>query len=248
MPTFISVVRDFDMYEKFMRSNTNCAEASFIAFDNRGNNVAIPVRYNSFLDSYNYSNESWFVFCHEDFEFLENLVPILCQLNKERLYGVVGGRRVGFAGFGMQVVYGNMSERNRNGGDEEWLPGRKIKSSVKVEALDCCCLMVHSSLVNKYNLRFDESLSYDFYVEDFCAMAKIGYGICSYVYPINSCHHSGSKPSDRYFRHLPYLAKKYPNNCFIGTISYFGTPRWQKRFQDVVWSLVKRVFMVRHKL
>ena len=238
MITFVSVVRAFDMYEKYVRSNHNNICADFVAFDNRSDNLPISVRYNMFLDHYEYSNASWFVFCHEDFELLENIGSILSSLDKGSLYGVVGGARRGFAGFGMQVIYGNMMEISRNSGGEEWLTGKKITKPVEVEAFDCCCLIVHSSLIKMYSLRFDEQLLFDCYVEDFCAAARLNYGIRSYVYPIQCCHHSGSKPSERLYRHLPYLKHKYPRNFFVGTITYFGTPSWQKKLQDKVLKVL----------
>ena len=235
----ISVVRDFNMFDKCIRNNLNCSGMSFHIYDNRKENKPIPICYNNFLEQYDYSNDSWFVFCHEDFELQENISVFINGLDKKSLHGVVGGRRKGLCGFGMQVIYGNMMEKNRDGSGEAWFPGRFVSKPVVVEAFDCCCLMVHSSLVEKYNLRFDENLYFDFYVEDFCAMAKVKSSILSYVLPVKCCHHSGSKATERLYRHLPYLAQKYKKNCFVGTLTYFGTPNWQKRLQDKMMSWLR---------
>ena len=234
----ISAVRDFSMFNKCVRNNQNCTGVRFHVFDNREENKPIPVCYNSFLEQYDYSTDSWFVFCHEDFELREKLSELVDNFDKRFLHGVVGGCRKGLCGFGMQVIYGNMIEVNRDGSGVAWYPGRFVSRPLVVEAFDCCCLIVHSSLVKKYNLRFDENVYFDFYVEDFCAMAKVKYRILSYVHPVKCCHHSGSKATERFYRHLPYLEKKYPKNCFVGTLTYFGTPTWQKRLQDKMMRLL----------
>ncbi len=233
--SFVSVVRDFAMYKKCIEGNP-FVKAELSTIDNRTENFPIPVCYNRFLDRYDYSRDSWFVFCHEDFELREDISALLDSWDRNSLHGVVGGVRKGFCGFGMQRVYGNMTETNRVG-EAEWNPAVKIKSPVEVEAFDCCCLVVHSSLVAKHHLRFDPNLLFDLYVEDFCAAAKVGYGIRSIVEPVECCHHSGSRATERLYRHLPYLKRKYPKNCFVGTIVYFGTPSWQKRIQDCVMKL-----------
>ena len=235
----VSVVRDMAMYRRCLEDNRYCKGLILFPFDNRECNNPIPVCYNRFLDEYDYAKESWFIFCHEDFEFQEDIILQLRRFDKDSLHGVVGAARKGFAGFGMQVIYGNMTEINRDGSGAEWSPGRKICLPVEVETFDCCCLIVHSTLVQKHGLRFDENLLFDLYVEDFCAMAKVKDGIRSYVHPVKCCHHSGSMATDRLLRHLPYLKEKYPNNCFVGTLAYFGTPSWQKRLQDRVVSAIR---------
>jgi len=238
--TAISVVRDFDAYEKYVSKNDCCRGMSFSPFDNRSGNAPVPVLYNRFLDGYDYSKEAWFVFCHEDFELQEDASALFANLDKSRLYGAAGSARRGFGGFGMQVMYGNMTECSRNGGATQWNVGKMVSKPVEVETFDCCCLIVHSSLVAKYALRFDERLLFDLYVEDFCASAKVAHGIRSFVVPLKCCHHSGSRATDRLYRHLPYLKDKYPKNCFIGSCTYFGTPSWQKKLQDRIIGILRK--------
>lgn len=239
MITYISVVRDFEMYDNLVRTNRNCADAEYVCFDNRVENKAIPVRYNEFLDSYDYSKESWFVFCHEDFEFLEPIAPCLESAEKNNLYGQVGAIRYGAFGFGMQTIVGNLFCVDRNGVGPMTELGMRIKKNTRTETFDCCCLMVHSSLVEKFRLRFDEKLLFDFYVEDFCASAFVNFGILSYVMPIRACHHSSSTATERLFRHLPYLEAKYPRHCFVSTLVYFGRFTWKKRLQDKIMYFVR---------
>ena len=241
--TIVTVVRDWEMYEKLVRDNTCCKGARFVPFDNRLINQPIPIRYNNFLDSYDYSQESWFVFCHEDFEFQENVLEITHKLSKEALYGPIGHLRSGILGFGIQKVRGQIKIMKKNASSQQsWLIGRNLRKPALVETFDCCCVIVHSSLIRKYCLRFDERLEFDMYVEDFCAAANMRYKIPSYVVQMNVCHHSDAVATNRLWRHLPYLAEKYKTRCFTGTLTYFGTPSWQKRLQDTVWSFVNRLF------
>ena len=46
---FISVVRDFDLYNRVIVNNPHLGDAQKIAYDNRAENRPIPTRYNEFL-------------------------------------------------------------------------------------------------------------------------------------------------------------------------------------------------------
>ena len=232
---FISVVRDFDLYNRVIANNPNLGDAQKIAFDNRAENRPIPARYNEFLDGYDYSKPAWFVFCHEDFEPLESLEPLLEGLSPVSVYGTIGCKPFWLLGLGVHVNLGIMMECRWDGAGSPWVCGKSwgCKWRPRVDTVDCCCLIVHSSLVEKFHLRFDENLSFNLYVEDFCAMARVKHGVRCRVLPFRSLHHSGSPTTGRLYRHLPYLAKKYPRNCFCGTCAYFGAMpslmRWWRR-------------------
>lgn len=245
---FITVVRNHAMYDKYVRLNKNCKEATFVFFDNNIRNMPIPFHYNNYLDSYDYSDDAWFVFCHEDFEFLENPRRILRGLDKNVLYGPIGHIRVGLLGFGVQSARGEVRVTKK---DEDtfksWKIGRRLTKPTKVETFDCCCLMVHSSLVKRLKLRFDEKLEFDMYVEDFCAMAHQRGNVSSYAVQMEVCHHSDAVATDRLWRHLPHLAEKYKNHCYTGTLTYFGAPSWQKQLQDFLVALIRRVFCKKDK-
>lgn len=239
MNHIVTVVRDFSMYERCLKKNPRLGEFCLEAIDNRVENQPVPVLYNRFIGNIDPEDDGWIVFCHEDFEIMDNLVAKLQGCDKNVLYGAVGSARRGLLGFGMQVVYGNMLETQRNDFGKIWQPGRTIANPTLVETFDCCCLIVHSSLIRRYDLRFDEALEFDLYVEDFCASAMVTHGIRSIVLPFSCCHHSGSQGTERLTRHLSYLKGKYPNNSFAGTIAYFGTPSWQKRFQDSIMNRLR---------
>ena len=232
----ISVVRDWATYDKYVAQNQNLLGWSREALDNSEENLPIPVRYNAFLDGYDYSKPAWLVFCHEDFEFEENIAGKLNGLDKGRLYGPVGSKRGGFCGIGMQRVLGQIKACAKDGSKLR-VDGVPTKFFTEVDTFDCCCLIVHSSLVEKFHLRFDPILEFDLYVEDFCALANVNHGVKSVVLPFVACHHSDSRATGRLYRHLPYLKKKYPHNCFCGTCAYFGAPPLLMRLED--WLLKK---------
>ena len=178
MKTIITVVRDFDMYNKCIGHNQNCANMNHVFLNNRNSNRPIPVLYNEFIDKYEYVNESWFIFCHEDFELLQTVE--FQDLRKDALYGVVGCKRKGVLGFEKQVFCGCIEECKRHGDGSKWIVGNAVFEPTEVDTFDCCCLIVHSSLVKRYRLRFDENLAFDLYVEDFCATSKwSGFVLCS---------------------------------------------------------------------
>ena len=83
----ISVVRDFQLYERLFSNNQNLKSCELKPIDNRTENHGIPTRYNEFLDSFDYSKPAWFVFCHEDFEFREPIIQLLSSCSKDILYG-----------------------------------------------------------------------------------------------------------------------------------------------------------------
>lgn len=218
---FITVTRDHTLYRRLFKTIDS---KSCQTFDNTHSNAPIPKRYNEFLDGYDYSKPSWFVFCHEDFEFQESIEPLLQELPADALYGPIGCARKGIFPFRHQAFLGQLTEQNRDGTGKPWQVGQPVPVLTPVETFDCCCLIVHSTLIEEHHLRFDEELAFDLYVEDFCAMAKVKHGIQSRILPFKATHHSGSKPTERLYRHLPYLATKYPDRDFCASCTYFGTP------------------------
>ena len=238
----VSVVRNWGIYDKLVRTNANCKGAEFVSIDNCVTNKPIPVRYNEFLDSYNYSHDAWFIFCHEDFEFLEDPHVLLRNKDMNVLYGPIGHIRVGVLGFGVQSTRGSIKLMRKNDTSfHTWVIGHSVSRPTLVDTFDCCCIIVHSSLVRKHGLRFDECLEFDMYVEDFCAAAIEYHRIPSYVIQMDACHHSDAVATERLWRHLPYLEEKYKRRYFTGTLTYFGTPNWQKRLQDFIVSHFRKL-------
>ena len=222
----VSVVRDFALYRSCLAENPCLSDCEKVAYDNREENMPIPVRYNRFLDSLSSQTPpAWLVFCHEDFEPQEPLSPLLGTLDPDCLWGPVGAYRQSFGGLGRQRIVGSLAAAQK-----------KVPRGFTVDTFDCCCLIVHTSLIEKFHLRFDEELAFDLYVEDFCASAKTRYGIPSKILPFKAVHHSDSKPTGRLYRHLPYLQAKYPHNLFTATCTYFGTQPPLMRLQRKLLS------------
>ena len=199
--TFVSVVRDSQMYDRLVRNNPNNAGAKFVVYDNSVENSTIPSRYNSFIGSFDYSNPDWFVFCHEDFQFLEPLEPLLLGLPRDSIYGVFGAK-LRVPGVGLQI------DSCKDGSDMSFR-GVPVKCPTSVDTVDCACLVVHSSLVAQYGLRFDENLTYDLYTEDFGIYAREKFGIDTKVIPVRTHHYSYGSIQPRFYSQLSYLNGKY---------------------------------------
>jgi hypothetical protein len=200
---FVTVVRDHAMYARLVRDNPNNAGGEFVAFDNIAENLSVTVRYNSFLDSWEYSREAWFVFVHEDYEFLEPVGPLLANADRRCIYGTCGARSTRP---GDDVVWALNSNRD---GTNLGLYGRPFPGTPTVLTADCNCLMVHSSLVREFSLRFDEKLTFDLYAEDFEIAAFERFGIPTKILGVANHHYSFGNIAPRFFVQRRYLMDKY---------------------------------------
>jgi len=181
----ISVVRDYQMYDTCVRSNPFANCYTVCPLDNTRENKTVPVRYNEFLNSYDFSNPAWLVFCHEDFELKQAVDPLLEPLDTNVLYGPIGART-----------------------DVRW---------------------------------FDENLSFDLYIEDFCISAKENHGVPSQVLAVECQHWSGGAVRERYYHQEAYLNKKYPHCCYTGTSSYsIGEPGFARKLNEAMKRSIRR--------
>lgn len=196
----VSVVRDFGLYNRLVRENPCLSGCELYADDNNQSNVAITRRYNAHLNVLN-RKEGWIVFCHEDFEFLDSLKEKLENLERGAIYGIAG---VDFNGVSQGLTLN--SEKDGSG---LTVTGRPFSSAKLVSTLDCMCVIVHSDLIRKTCLRFDENLLFDMYVEDFCATAHERFGVPSYVLPIRTQHYSWGCVGDRFNAAYKYVAEKF---------------------------------------
>ncbi len=236
--TIITPVLDFAMYEKCIANNPNLTATKEIALDNRKDNEYISVIYNRFLDNYDYSIPSWFVFCHEDFQPIENIGTRICSLQKDAIYGPIGSRLAKRSsvfipgGLWQTELVGEITESDKSGNEAHKL-GMPVAENTIVDTLDCQCLIMHSSLIAQFKLRFDTNLSFDLYVEDFCASAKLNHGILSRIIPLQCRHWSRGSIADRFHLQRDYLFRKYPKSEFASTTGYsIGAGRTRmRRFQ-----------------
>ncbi len=201
----ISVVRDFAMYDACVKNNSFFTGAELFPFDNRTENKGVSARYNEFLDAYDYSRPDWLMFCHEDWKLLEDYRVRLSELNKETLYGSIG---VFVCDNTSTEVRGAIAHSDKDGANKE-KAGYAAPTGTPVSTFDCQCLLVHSDLIQKYHLRFDENLLWDLYVEDFCIAAKENHNISSQIVQLACYHLSQGNIQPRFFKKLAYLRQKY---------------------------------------
>lgn len=203
---FVSVVRNPGLYARCVSSNVFNAGADFVCFDNTRDNVGVAGRYNSFLDSYDYSKPAWFVFCHEDWELLEDIRPKLAGLPEDSLYGPIGNATLVTDSRICSYTRGFCRQCDREG--KRRVRCRGLFRTGEVDTFDCQCLIVHSSLVERFSLRFDENFTFDLYVEDFCISAFENHGVISRILPMDCRHWSYGSVSDRFMRLKEYLSSK----------------------------------------
>jgi hypothetical protein len=238
----ISVVRDFIMYNQCIAHNQHANVHTLHTIDNRTANEHISIQYNRFLDTYDYTQPAWFIFCHEDFEMLENPEKLLKKAHQDSLYGPIGATTKTVAGclFKWKLL-GTIYEAGKDGQTGQQV-GTSVPLNTPVETFDCQCLIVHSSLILNTGLRFDPRLSFDLYIEDFCIQAKEYHSISSLILPLRCKHWSHGQTGARYFQQEKYLNTKYQNCCYTGTSSYsLGKPRLLRRLNGLLKNIIKKI-------
>ena len=238
----VSVVRDFEMYNKCIAQNTFVNHHTLCLLDNSSENKGIPFRYNQFLEGYDFSYPSWLVFCHEDFEFKQSIDDALAALDRNVLYGPIGVRTdIRWGLLYTWRLIGQIIESNKDGSNARYV-GSATSTKTLVETFDCQCVIIHSDTIYKTGLRFDENLSFDLYVEDFCINAKENHNIPSHMLPIKCQHWSSGKVGEHYYRQENYLNQKYSHCCYTGTSSYsIGQPCAIRKLNGTLKTFAKNI-------
>ena len=218
----VSVVRDFGMYETCVRDNPCLAGCRLVCIDNREQNRPVPVCYNEFLSS---DSSGWLVFCHEDWQVLEPLQPVLERLDPAHIYGPIGVFIEERPFCDHLLVRGTVRQSGKDGVNPVLVRG--LEPEGRVDTLDCQCLIVHASLVARAGLRFDERFAFDMYVEDFCAAAFEKAGILTYAIPLDCLHRSAGRIARPFRQALRYVREKYPVSrkryaTIVGHLNTFG--------------------------
>lgn len=218
----ICVVNNFAIFNKAFKDNTSLSHASIRVYDNAKENIVIPRRYNDFIKNY-MNEESWLIFCHQDFVFLEDPYAVLQTLNQNYIYGPIGAaRKRGIfirnskIKFEKKILLGQINQvRSDNTLSKD---GIYLTRPRPVDTVDCCCVIVHASLVRKYNLQFDERFSFHLYAEDFSLNARYTHGIETKALQIKCRHLSIGNSVNKDFQDLlAYLKSKYKGKQFVGT-------------------------------
>lgn len=235
----ICVVNNQEIFEKVVKNNENLENCEYFVYDNTQDNVAITKRYNSFITE-NIKDEIelratrdedfWCLFIHQDFGIMEDIDLVLEKLNPNYIYGAVGvkffkgiffgkkgtSRKLGFK-TSLKLTIGRILQGNNDFNFKKH--GILAFFQPTVDSIDCCCIIMHSSLIKKYNLRFDENLSFHLYAEELCYRAKKDYKIKTKVIQMK-CFHLGQGTLDKNFENsAQYLKEKFNLNS-IPSICY----------------------------
>lgn len=172
----------------------------------------------------------WCIFIHQDFGIMQDIDSLLKKLDRNNIYGAVGvkifkgiffgkkdkARHLGFK-TSFKLTLGRILQgKNDFNFKKHWCPALFQPT---VDAIDCCCIIIHSSLIKKYNLRFDENLNFHLYAEELCYRAKKDYKIKTKVVQMK-CFHLGQGTLDEDFeKSAQYLKEKFhlnsiPSTCY----------------------------------
>lgn len=213
--------------------------------DNRRDNRPISVIYNDFLDSV--EDDRWIVFCHEDWEVLEPLAPILEMLDQSYLYGPIGVFVEQRRREDVIIMRGGVLQSAKNGRKEVLIRGKDPEG--RVDTFDCQCLIVHSSLVRMHHLRFDTHLCFDMYVEDFCVAAFETAGVQSMAVQLKCHHHSRGSLSASFSASLRYVRRKYASSrkryaTIVGHLNTFGGDATRRvyKWKRIPWVMLRYRF------
>ncbi|MDR2801461.1 MAG: class I SAM-dependent methyltransferase, partial [Desulfovibrio sp.] len=174
-----------------------------------------------------FTDEAWFVFCHSDWEVKENIVHLLETIDKNCFYGNIGCKFEELDDEIAIACFGYVEEESRDGKNYSIITSYNNITGTVVDIIDAMCLIVHSSLVEKYNLQFDNKFIFDFVVEDFVANGRFIYNIDTRILSIKSCHHSWitnlNDARVSIHEHFLYFQEKYIGcglfYCLIGVIN-----------------------------
>ena len=223
MVRVVSIVRDRGMYDRCVSSNPAFRGCELCPIDNTVENRPITLLYNRFLDDL--AGDCWICFCHEDWMPHTDIASLVETFDKSCLYGPVGVFVEERKRVDVIVPRGSVSQTRKDGSRQITITGKDVEG--RVDTFDCQCFFVHSSVVSKFGLRFDEALTFDMYVEDFCVSAYERYGIESRTVRIDCTHFSAGKLSERFYDSLAYVRGKYAVSkkryaTIVGHLNTFG--------------------------
>ena len=228
--TIVTAVTNKKQYQHFVFKNRYLQNCMLRFYDNSQENLPIPTRYNHFIEN-ELSENTWTIFCHQDFEFLQNPEEILKDLDPNYVYGPIGvetqihsSLHLIFHSWRIKPSFHKKKEYlsvfqgqiHQYGGKKPFLLGRYLSRPANVDTLDCCCVIVHSSLLKKHNLRFDSTFDFHLYAEDFCLSAHLK-GIKSRAVQIQCAHHSLGNMNKHFWNKYQDLLRKFPHDFFLTT-------------------------------
>ena len=227
MNKIVCVVNDYEIFNKVVKNNENLTDCEIVSYDNTLENISITKRYNDFI-SHNIENKAdseasfWTIFIHQDFGFMENLNLVLEKLDTNCIYGAIGATMQNGVYlceedtmYFYPAIHGRILQGNNDFNFTEF--GPILDEQKVVDSLDCCCIMIHSSLIKKYNLKFDENLNFHMYAEELCYRVKNEHEIKTKVVQMNCFHIGRGVLNDEFTDSVAYLKTKFNINRIPST-------------------------------
>lgn len=226
----ISVCNNLSVYNRAIATNPHLKNCFITKYDNSQENLSIPARYNHFIEHQLNGKDGWLIFCHQDFEFLCPPEEILHNLDKSCVYGPIGVAlkthkywKILFYPYNRRPSIRQGKECKEcylgeiyEGMEHPHTVGHKISKPEPVDTIDCCCLIIHSSLLRSSGLRFDETFDFHLYTEDFCLAARHK-NIPVKAVQCACCHYSSGTINQKFWDKYTLLQEKYPNDFFLTT-------------------------------
>ncbi|SMP50679.1 Glycosyltransferase, GT2 family [Desulfonatronum zhilinae] len=214
--TFVCVSNNELVYAAAVGASAWMTEHPIRKYDNRAENVPIPLRYNEAVDvllreGYN----GWIFFVHNDFAILQDVGKIVEGLDRHAIYGPIGAVLEN----GAKKLYGQIHQGHDRGFVAH---GEAVENPKQVDTLDCQCVFLHSDLFRKHALRFSEDPVYAFhqYAEEFCLNASRDHGIASFAVQMDCKHLSWGKLDAGFYKAMNGLLKTYPDRAWAGTCTH----------------------------
>lgn len=234
----ISACNNPAVYQRYAAKSTGVEPRDFRRYDNTVENLPVPARYNQFISGLAETDEGWLAFVHNDFAFHDDPRPWLADVARDNLYGVVGAglspRPEGHGGVAaMARPDGSRLEYKARGQVlcspqliASGICGIPVDGMVPVQTVDCCCIIVHSSLVRRLGLRFDESFEWHFYAEELSLRAFRQWGVRTFVLPIRSGHYGLGAMNDAFYEAGRRLFRDYPETFASTCFNPLAAPAW----------------------
>ena len=194
---FVVAYNDLHAFTSYFASSPFVQREKTVSVHNL-KNEGLPTIFNRIIREHS-TEDTWFVFCHQDFILKEDLITRLKELDVDTIYGPIGARR------GDNRFYGQIVQTDNS------LLGCFLDEPTLVETLDEMCIIAHSSAF-KEGLKFDERFKFHFYGADLCMNAYVS-GFDVRALQLNCQHKSktigGDKTSERYLESLSLFREKW---------------------------------------
>jgi hypothetical protein len=216
----VTACNDPSVYARYVAKSVGIDAADFHRYDNSADNRPVPERYNQFIEAMPADLDAWIAFVHNDFQFLEDPRGWLSSVSPNHLYGVVGADIVEDEvpdSIRAGALSDTRAQRRVLRGQVECstdllasgVCGTKVDGMVPVRTVDCCCLIIHASLIRRLQLRFDASFPWHLYTEELSLRAARDWGVRTFVIPVRSGHYGRGAVDEMFHTGLKRLKETH---------------------------------------